>query len=721
MSRSYILRKFSIILLLILCNSVLFATNNALQAVKIMPLPDDRVRIDFQFKDKIINMPASFITEKPARLVLDFIDSDNDLTQKQTFKKVALGSLDSYKIIATNNRVRVMLNLFASVAYSGSVSGNTYSVTFSGKSHHLFEPKREVFVTNRAVNARYEINSLDYRGTGNLSGRAVIGVSNSSIPIDVTQVGKEVIVNLNNTQIPAQLLKRFDVADFQSPAQFLTLRQEGKTARLTINNNGDYGYFAYQVNKQFIVEVFPLTAEEVKQAKLKKKVYTGKLISLNFQNIPVRSVLQLLAEFTGINMVVSDQVKDNITLRLNNTPWDQALDIILRTNKLDKRKTGNVILIAPADDLLKQEKADLKSQIEVKNLAPLRSDLIQINYAKATDIATLIKDKNTSLLSKRGSISVDVRTNSIWIQDIGAQIEETRELIKRLDIPVKQVLIESRIVNVRKNFTEDLGIRFGVSKPTSLSGTLDGANQMSQPGATPASVVPYTQRLNIDLAASPTSLVAPGSIGIALAKLGNNVLLDLELSALESEGKGEVIASPRLITTNQQPAVIESGEEIPYNESTSSGAAAIAFKKAVLSLKVTPQITPDNKIMMDLQINQDEPLFRPGIQVPSILTKQITTTVLVDNGQTIVLGGIYKQDTSNAINRVPFLGELPVVGALFRNKNVTTSNEELLIFITPRIITNTLSITTVEGQQKVVINNIRKHAQFGKPERPWKQ
>lgn len=701
-------------MLLMLISTYILAKNNNLVGVKILPLPDDRVRIDFQFSHKVNLLPASFITEKPVRLILDFINTNNQIDEMQGNKKVDVGSLASYKVVAISKRVRVILNLTGSTAYSSYVAGKVYSVTLSGKGHHLFQPKQEVFVTNRPINTKYAINNIDFRGTGKQGGRLIVTVSNSSIPIDVSQTGKEVVVNFNSTVVPKRLMKRFDVADFQSPAQVLTLQQRGKNTRLSIVSKGEYGHFAYQVNKQFIIDIFPLTEEEIKQAKLKKKVYTGKLISLNFQNIPVRSVLQLLADFTHINMVVSDQVKGDITLRLNDTPWDQALDIILQTNALDKRRTGNIMLIAPASELLKREKDALKSQLEVTNLAPLRSDLLQINYAKATDIATLLKDKQTSLLSKRGSLSVDVRTNAIWIQDTGAQIAEIRDLIKQLDIPVKQVLIESRIVNVTKDFTEDLGIRFGVSKPTHLSGTLSGANQLAQQIA-PAFVDPFTDRLNVDLAATPVG-AQPASIGIALAKLGDNVLLDLELSALESEGKAEVIASPRLITTNQQPAVIESGEEIPYQEATSSGATAVAFKKAVLSLKVTPQITPDNKIMMELQINQDTPSIREVRGVPAILTKEIQTTVLVDNGQTIVLGGIYKQDKSNSTNRVPFLGELPVVGSLFRNENETIKNEELLIFITPKIITNTLSITTIEGRGQAV-NEVK----FGKPERPWKQ
>lgn len=706
--------KVVVMILLMCLFGPLFAKSNMLVGVKVIPLPDNRVRLDFQFTDTVVNPPASFITQNPSRLILDFINSGNQLDDSLTSRKLDVGSLKNYSVVSVRDRVRAILNLSGPASYSGYVTGKVYSLTLSGKSHELFQPQKELFVTNRPVNARFDITHIDFRGTGKQSGRLIIDVSSASIPIDVTQTGKEIIANFTSTQVPRKLAKRYDVADFQSPAQLFTVQQEGKTVRLVMVSEGDYGHFAYQVNKQFIIDVFPLTAEEIRLAKLKKQVYSGKLISLNFQDIPVRSVLQILAEFTGINMVVSDKVQGNITLRLNNTPWDQALDIILRTNSLGKRKNGNIMMIAPDKDLSDQEKNELKTQQEVTNLAPLRSDLLQINYAKAGDIAVLLQDKNMTLLSPRGKLSVDARTNTIWIQDTGAQIEEIRELITQLDVPVRQVLIEARIVNINKDYVKDLGIRFGVSKPTHLSGTVKGANELAR-GIPPAEVYnkitgSIDKRLNVDL---PALLLQSPSIGIALAKLGNGILLDLELSALESEGQAEIIASPRLITVNQQEAQIESGEEIPYQEATSSGATSVAFKKAVLSLRVTPQITPDNKIMMDLAINQD----RRGPEVsgvPSILTKQIQTNVLVDNGQTIVLGGIYKQDKKNLVNRVPFLGALPVVGVLFRNKETSIANEELLIFITPRIITNTLSITTIEGRARAFAKGAELD-KFGKP------
>lgn len=712
-----------IILFLILLTATLsglYAQDNSLLAVDAKNMPDNRIRLDFQFARPIKQLPASFITQKPPRLVLDFVNSNVRLNEAEKSKKIEFGSLTSYKIVGVGDRVRAILNLSDTVAYSGHIAGNVYSLMIRGKGEQLVSERKEIFVTNRPVNARYGIKSLDFRGAKKDSGRLVIGVSDAGIPAEVTQNGKEVVVEFTSTRLPQRLMKRFDVTDFHSPVKVVKARQKGKTTRITLMNEGDYGYFAYQVNKQFIVDVFPLTPEEVQAQKAKKKVFTGKLISLNFQDIEVAKVLQILADFSGVNIVVSDDVKGKMSLRLNDVPWDQALDIILTTQDLAKRRVGNVILVDNAKTFRDREERELKEQQQAKKLAPVRSELLQINYAKAADIVAMLNKLYDAAKVGEGipvpKFTEDTRTNTIWIEATGIQIEEIRELVQKLDIPVQQVLIEARIVNVTKDCAEDIGVRFGVSRPTHVSGTLEGANELAG-GEAPADV-PISQRLNVDLGALPVD-ASPASIGIALAKLGNDFLLDLELSALESEGRAEIIASPRLMTTNQQAAVIESGEDIPYQEATSSGATAVAFKKAVLSLKVTPQITPDGKLLMDLQINQDADSGRRVQGVPIITTKSVETNVLVNNGQTIVLGGIYKQDVNNSVTRVPFLGNLPVVGNLFRRTQVRTSNEELLIFITPRIITNSLSITTIPGQKAQFAKGAELD-KFGKPVRPSK-
>ena len=415
-------------------------------------------------------------------------------------------------------------------------------------------------------------------------------------------------------------------------------------------------------------------------------IFYGKPITMDFQDIPVRSVLQTLADFVGMNLVVSEAVTGSITLRLHDVPWDQALDMILKTQSLGKRQTGNILFIDTSSAFVARERTAFEERLAIQKLIPLQAELLQINYAKADDIAAMLNDKTSSLLSERGTLRVDSRTNSIWLQDSRVKIEEIKRLLMRLDIPVKQVQIEARLVNMTNDCAEDLGVRWGLSRTTTISGTLNGANGLAKGVAT--ADIPISDRLNVDLSAMPFD-ATPASVGIALAKLGDHVLLDLELSALESEGRAEIIASPRLMTTNQQAAVIESGEDIPYQEATLSGATAVAFKKAVLSLKVIPQITPDGQLLMDLQISQDSDSGRRVHGVPILLTKLIETHVLVKNGQTLVLGGIQKQHKNDSIARVPFLGTLPVLGHLFSRKQVRKRQEELLIFITPKIVVNT--------------------------------
>mgnify|MGYP001943258337 CR=1 FL=1 len=574
------------------------------------------------------------------------------------------------------------------VSFNTNITKSQLNITLSGAQAKKRFQQASSFYANRNVHTKYKVEDVDFRGAGKKSGELKIRLSSTDIDVNVKQSGKRVIVRFNNTKVPGKYLRRLDVSDFLTPAKNVNVYQRGRNVEFVIDTKGDYGQFAYQVDRDFYVEVFPLTSEEIKRAKLKKEVFTGQRISFNFQNISVRSVLQLIAEYTKQNIVVSENVSGNITLRLSGVPWDQALNIIMKTQGLSKRQMGKVLLVDTSEQMTAREKAELAALEQSKELAPLLSELMQINYAKASEIAALINNENVSMLTKdRGKISVDERTNAIWIQDTAAKLGEIKELVNKLDIPVKQVLIEARIVTITKDAEQDLGIRFGVTRPaSSVTGTLTGANTIR--GGAGATAVPVANRLNLDLAATPSSDISttPVSVGIALAKLGSGVLLDLELSALEVEEKGEVIATPRLITANQQEAVIESGEEIPYLEASSSGAATVAFKKAVLSLKVTPQITPDNKIILDLVVKQDRVGERVVQGVPAILTKEIETNVLVSNGQTIVLGGIYQQTKTQVVNRVPFLGSMPFVGQLFRKNRDIANREELLIFITPKII-----------------------------------
>ena len=480
-----------------------------------------------------------------------------------------------------------------------------------------------------------------------------------------------------------------DVSDFKTPVKQLTSFMEKNDTKIVIKNEGHYDYYAYQIDKNFVLEIFPLKATEKESKESGSRPgYSGEKITLNFQDIKVRAVLQLLAEFTGINIVASDNIKGSTTLHLHQVPWDEVMDIILRTQGLAKKQMGNVILVAPIEEMAMREKQELQSSQEVSDLSPIGSELIPIRYATALDIANLLKDDKNSLLSSRGHLSTDTRTNTLWVQDTAQKILEVRNMIDKLDRPVKQVLIEARIVNVQRNFEKNLGIRFGIYKPPHWAGTLDGANQTAT-GSTIGSVA-VSQRLNMDFRANPTSGNSPGSIGVALANLGKGYLLDLELSALEEEGGGNIISSPRIMTADQQTASIESGEEIPYQESTSSGATNVAFKKAVLSLKVTPHITPDNKLVMDLEVHQDTK-GEVISGVPAINTQQIQTRVLVDSAETIVLGGIYQQTRSSAVERIPLLSSLPVLGRLFSNNQDINNRNELIIFVTPKIIDNVVT------------------------------
>lgn len=408
-------------------------------------------------------------------------------------------------------------------------------------------------------------------------------------------------------------------------------------------------------------------------------------ISLNFQDISMQAVLHLLAEFSGMNIITSETIHGNITLHVDDLPWQQALTIILQSRGLGKRQIGNVLLIAPLDEIAVQEKMQMQAEQQLSDLAPLQSELIAIHYGKASDMASSLRSQGISLLSARGNVSVDGRTNTVWIQDTKTRLNEIKTLIKKLDVPLRQVLIEARIVNANSNFEHELGVRFGLSAAGHLSGSLEGANTLAQNAS--VSSVPFNQRLNVDLpAANVGKAGGAASFGMALARLSKNILLDLELSAMENEGTGQIISSPRLITADKHTAIIEAGEEIPYQQETSSGATSVSFKKAVLSLNVTPQVTPDGKVILLLRVNQDKPSIRQVLGVPAIETRQIETQVLVDNGQTVVLGGIYEQAKNNEIQRVPFLGSLPIIGALFRHNQNLDEKKELLIFVTPHVI-----------------------------------
>jgi type IV pilus assembly protein PilQ len=555
------------------------------------------------------------------------------------------------------------------------------------------------------------IRGIDFRRGAGGTGRVIVRLSDPHTPASLRQLGNQIVVDFSGAEIASNLARRYDAGDFATPVSGFDVVRVGDGVRVAISATGDFEHLAYQSDDQYVVEVQPARKAAAKIEE--KRVYTGERLTLNFQDIETRAVLQLLADASGQNIVVSDSVSGSVTLRLQNVPWDQALDIVLRTKGLDKRRNDNVIIVAPTEELASREKAELAAHADVQDLAPLRSEYLQVNYAKAADLANLIKAQGGStgsgLLSKRGTVSVDDRTNTLLLQDSADRLEDIRRLVGTLDIPIRQVQIEARIVIVSDDFSRELGARVGFSGfDTYGSGTGLGYTSGSAL-ANDQAIGDFLERANdndplndgVPFVFSETAGTAPprynvnlpvaspaGSLAFML--LGADYLVDLEISAAQSEGRGEVISTPRVITANQREASIEQGVEIPYQESASSGATTIQFKKAVLSLKVTPQITPDNRIILDLNVKKDSVgqiiVGGAGQQVPSIDTREITTSVIVNDGQTVVLGGILETERRETEKKVPYLGDVPVLGRLFKTTGKTNNKDELLIFVTPKIL-----------------------------------
>jgi len=647
-------------------------TGNTLKAVNFASLPGNKAQITLTLSNTA-PAPLSFTIDNPARIALDFPDTSNGLTERS--QPIGIGMAESMTVVEAQGRTRVVVNLIDMVPYEAHAEGNNIILTVQSAGSE--QSAAQAAVSSAAGGAADRLDNIDFRRGEDGQGRVIVSLSNPSIPVDMQQEGDKIVLDFYRAELPRELERRLDVLDFATPVKTIDTYTKGNNVHMVITPMGEYDYIAYQSDNQFTVEVKALTREEVEERKKDEFGYSGERLSLNFQDIEVRSVLQLIADFTGINVVVSDTVGGSLTLRLKNVPWDQALDIILKTKGLAMRQTGNVMLIAPSEEIAAREKLELESQKQIEELEPLYSEFMQINYAKADVIATLLKNPETSLLSERGMVTTDERTNTLLVQDTAAKLVEIRKLVARLDIPVRQVLIESRIVVANNDFSRDLGVQFGMSKRSnfdnddkfySVSGTQGGG-------------------LLVDLPVPSTS-----SIGLALGKLDGSFLLDLELSAMEAEGQGEVISNPRVLTSNQKAAYIETGTEIPYQESTSSGATSTSFKKAVLSLQVTPQITPDDRIFLDLIVNKDSVGEETSDGIPTIDTNEIGTQVLVDNGETLVLGGVYEHENRKTVNRVPFLGELPLVDWMFKNTLRTNNKAELLIFVTPKIVKEDLRI-----------------------------
>ncbi|HEY5602976.1 MAG TPA: type IV pilus secretin PilQ [Gammaproteobacteria bacterium] len=679
-------------------------SGTALQDVTFTQLPGEKIQFKLTFSRSAVE-PGSFTIDNPARIALDFPDTVSALTWKN--KNVGIGFAKSITAVEAGNRTRVILNLVQLLPFEVETSGSNVYVTLDGGRAASKDAPSAGSKISTAVpgdDTLHNISNIDFRRGAQGEGQIIITLSDANTPASTGESGNQIFVDFGNTGIPNDLLQRLDVVDFATPVQYIDTTRVGNRVRLSITPAGDYEYLAYHAGQTYTVEVKPRVKAEAEKEKEEEKGYTGEKLSLNFQDIEVRAVLQLIADFTGLNMVTSDSVKGNLTLRLKNVPWDQALDIILKTKGLSMRRSGNVILVAPTEEISAREKLELEAKKSIETLEPLRSDIIQVNYAKAAIIATILQAKGTGVLSDRGKTTVDDRTNTIIVVDTGDRLLDVRKLVARLDIPVRQVMIESRIVIADNNFAKDLGVRFGVtainnkSTVTTTSGSLNGTDTIIQQGIAngtpippPVNVGAVPQRLNVNLPALPPAGI-PGSIAFAI--LGSNTLVDLELSALQIEGRGEVISNPRIVTSNQQEAIIKQGSQIPYQEASSSGATSVSFKDAVLSLKVKPQITPDERVILDLSISKDSvgDIFNG---VPSIDTKEVQTQVLIDNGATVVLGGVYEQSTNSGVTKVPFLGDLPFIGALFRSKTLKDDKSELLIFVTPKILKQSLSTDSV--------------------------
>lgn len=668
---------------------------NTLESVDIGSLPGNKVQIVLKMSEPA-EQPLSFTIDNPARIALDLQDTHNALGKSS--QSIGVGLAKSLTAIEAQGRTRVVVNLVQMTPYETRVDGNKIVVTLQDTAGASATAAAASGPTASGAPAASgtSIQNVDFRRGEKGEGRVLITLPNASTPVDMRQEAGKIIVEFYNVELPETLERRLDVTDFATPVSTVDTVTKGRNVRMTISPIGEYDHVAYQTNNLYTVEIKPTTKEQQEQRRREKLGYTGERLSLNFQDIEVRSVLQLIADFTGTNIVVSDTVTGNITLRMQNVPWDQALDIILKTKGLAMRKNNDVILVAPSEEMAAREKLELESQKQIEELAPLYSEYIQVNYAKATDLAKLLKgEEGNSMLSERGSVSIDERTNTLLLRDTADKLADIRKLVGSLDIPVRQVLIESRIVIANDDFARDIGVRLGGNKEDSsnttnmgIGGGLPGDvswGSFNQFIINPGDSDPPTDALLTDLRVTNPM----GAVNFVIGRIGKD-LLRLELSAMQAEGKGEVISSPRVITANQKEAVIRDGVEIPYLEASSSGATSVSFKEAVLALKVTPQITPDDRIIMDLAVNQDT-VGEVFSGVPSIDTRAVETQVLVDNGETAVLGGIYIQENRKEVDKIPFLGDLPGVGAAFRQTRNQNNKSELLIFVTPKIIKDNLA------------------------------
>ncbi len=692
---------------------------NSIEDIVYSKLPGDRIQITFKMTKPPVE-PNAFTITNPARISLDFPNTRVGLEKKNLAVKEA--AVTNVTAIEAEDRSRVVLSLIKPVAYSTNIDGNNFIVTVEAPVSAIagaVEPKTTHFASTRKT-GKYSLKGIDFRRGPQGDGKIIINLSDPAVGIDIREQAGEIMLDFLNTSASAELQRRLDVVDFATPVQTIDTFAQGKNTRMIITPKGKYEHLAYQTGNVFTVSVKPVI-EKPDEKKVDEFGYSGEKLSLNFQNIEARAALQVLADFTGLNFVVSDTVKGSLTLRLKDVPWDQALDLILDSKNLAMRRKGNVITVAPAPEVAAKEKANLEATKAVVELEPLVSELIQVNYAKAEDIASLLKSikavttassqehpvfgsaatgatierssSSNTLLSPRGQVTVDERTNSLLIQDTPGKIREVRQLIAKLDQPVRQVMIESRLVEATDNFSKSLGVRFGTkysdTSPSGRAGAVSGTVADSSSIVSAGTLTANSSGLNVNLPSAGIGSSVAGSIGITLAKVGSNGgLLNLELSALEQEGKGKIISSPRVITANQKMARIEQGQERVFTTNV-LGVGSVVTKKATLKLEVTPQITPDDRVNLEVNITKDN--FADAVN--GILNvKEIKTQVLLDNGETVVIGGIYEQDKVDTVTKVPFFGDIPLLGWMFKSKENQDNRTELLIFLTPRILSDNLSL-----------------------------
>ncbi|TWC16475.1 MULTISPECIES: type IV pilus secretin PilQ [unclassified Pseudomonas] len=659
----------------------------SLKTLDVAALPGGRVELKLTF-DGPPPTPRGYTTEQPARIALDLPGVTNQLARKT--QDLGSGNARNATVVEAGNRTRLIIGLTQLVPYNARVEGNNLFVVV-GKGA---EPRSAAQAPRPAaagvVPARSNapvgraIRGVDFQRGTQGEGNVVIDLSDPSIAPDIQEREGKIILNFARTQLPEPLRVRLDVKDFATPVQFVNASAGSDRATISIEPGGTFDYSTYQTDNKLTVSVRPMTVEDLRKRDTDRAAYNGEKLSLNFQDIEVRSVLQLIADFTNLNLVASDTVQGGITLRLQNVPWDQALDLVLKTKGLDKRKVGNVLLVAPADEIAARERQELESQKQIADLAPLRRELLQVNYAKAADIAKLFQSVTSAeaKADERGTITVDERTNNIIAYQTQDRLDELRRIVAQLDIPVRQVMIEARIVEANVDYDKSLGVRWGGSVQNqgnwNSSGVTTGSSTtIGTPGST------STNQPFVDMGATGNTS------GIGIAFITDNVLLDLELTAMEKTGNGEIVSQPKVVTSDKETAKILKGTEIPYQEASSSGATSVSFKEASLSLEVTPQITPDNRIIMEVKVTKDEPDYLNKVQeVPPIKKNEVNAKVLVNDGETIVIGGVFSNTQSKVVDKVPFLGDVPYLGRLFRRDLVSEKKSELLVFLTPRIMNN---------------------------------